>query len=289
MSKNIYDTFRGIQEKRKQCYDERSAAFIEHGKMSKDIIHKRLDKDIKAAVVFSDKEGPDEVIVFSFIEDDLQKSDYFIYKDTNFLVYEDIRLTDDDINYKKQRAVECNVMFTFEKDNYIGYYKSALRGSEDPDFVGKEIVIPKETPLLILPTNNKITINSEFVIEEKPFKVSEYDNITNKGITYYYLERSYNKNIPTVETTEENKTIDGLMGTNVIGATDAVLEPKILRAMTEYIFETENAYFAASPKIEVSARTRNQITFRVPFGISQVLIDIKRDGEVVSESYKVVI
>ena len=74
-------------------------------------------------------------------------------KNTNYLVYEENRLTDDDINYKKQKAVECNVAFTFNGTTFNGYYKSSLRGSEDQAFEGRQLISPDETPLLILPTN----------------------------------------------------------------------------------------------------------------------------------------
>lgn len=286
---NIYDIYRGVQTKRNECYDERSAAFIEQGKLSKEVFHIRLEKDIKAALVFKHQEGPDEVLVYSYLSDDLQKSDYFVYKNTNYLVYEENRLTDDDINYKKQKAVECNVAFTFNGTTFNGYYKSSLRGSEDQAFEGRQLISPDETPLLILPTNSIIKVNSEFIIEDKPFKVMEFDNITNKGISYYYLERSYRKKVSEVEgpsimsMTVEPEVIDELK-------TIETLEDNMaLRAMVQYTFKTEDAYFSTTPAVEIISRKRTEITFRVPFGISQVSIAIKQTGVIVDEVYKVVV
>ena len=75
--------------------------------------------------------------------------------------------------------------------------------------LGKKVVIPEETPLLVLPTNNSIDVKSEFVIEGKPFVVTEYDHITNKGITYYYLERGTIKKVEgTPEIIEEVVVVD---------------------------------------------------------------------------------
>ena len=74
----------------------------------------------------------------------------------------------------------------------------------------------------------------------------------------------------------------------VVANRDAALETS-LRAMTEYEFETQDAYFVASPKVDVLSRTRTSVKFRVPFGISQVVVDIKKDGQVESKLYKVVI
>jgi hypothetical protein len=45
---------------------------------------------------------------------------------------------------------------------------SSVRRKESPDFEGRQVLMPDEMPLLILPTNNVITINTNFVIEGKP-------------------------------------------------------------------------------------------------------------------------
>jgi hypothetical protein len=77
-------------------------------------------------------------------------------------------MTDDDITYKKQKAVECNVSFNIGENIYTGYFMSSVRRKESPDFEGRQVLMPDEMPLLILPTNNVITINTNFVIEGKP-------------------------------------------------------------------------------------------------------------------------
>jgi hypothetical protein len=252
--------------------------------LSKEVFHKRLNKDIKAALVFKHQEGPDEVLVYSYLKDDLQKSDYFVYKNTNYLVYEENRLTDEDINYKKQKAVECNVAFTFNGTVFNGYYKSSVRGKEDQAFEGRQLISPDETPLLILPTNTSIKVNSEFTIEDKPFKVMEFDSITNKGISYYYLERNYNVNAPeAISTTPQPEVVDDLE------IVETLVEDMALRAMVNYTFKTEDAYFATTPAVEIISRKRTEVTFRIPFGISQVSIAIKLEGVIVDELYKVVV
>lgn len=289
---SIYDIFRSVQEKRDTCYDERSAAFIIEGAMSKNIYHSRLEKTIPAALVFSHKEGPDEVIVYTLLEDDLLKGDYFVYDSVNYLVYEQNKLTDTDIIYKKQKAVECNVSFLFSGETFVGYYKSSVRGSEDPSFEGRQLLMPDETPLLILPTNDTITVNSEFIIEGKPFRVIEYDHITNKGITYYYLERGIIRR--TEAEANKTTTMSATQPTIVIQENQPVVQDQdseqlILRAMVEYTFLTEDAVFSATPAVELIQRKRNEIKFKVPFGIGEVAITTKIDGLNVQKLYKVVI
>lgn len=290
---SIYDIFRSVQEKRDTCYDERSAAFIIEGAMSKNIYHSRLKKQIPAALVFSHKEGPDETIVYTLLEDDLLKGDYFVYDSVNYLVYEQNKLTDTDIVYKKQKAVECNVSFLFSGETFVGYYKSSVRGSENPSFEGRQLLMPDETPLLILPTNNTLTINSEFVIEGKPFRVMEYDHITNKGITYYYLERGIIRTEPepqVARTTTRSKTQPTIVVQENKPVVQAQDSPQLtLKAMVEYSFTTEDALFSSTPAVEIIQRTRSQIKFKVPFGINEVAISTKVSGLVIQKIYKVVI
>jgi hypothetical protein len=168
MNKNVYDVFRTVAKKRATCFDTRSAAFITQGKLSKDIYHKRKNKIIKAGLVYRYQEGPDEAIVYTFIEDDLRKGDYFIYDDTDYLVYEDQKLVDENVNHKKHRAVECNISFSFNEQIFKGYFVSTLRRKSDPDLEGKQLLMPDEMPLLILPKNDSLTINSIFFIDDKP-------------------------------------------------------------------------------------------------------------------------
>jgi hypothetical protein len=168
MNKNVYDVFRTVAQKRATCFDTRSAAFITQGKLSKDIYHKRKNKVIKAGLVYRYQEGPDEAIVYTFKKDDLRKGDYFVYDHTDYLVYEDQKLVDENVDHKKHRAVECNVSFSFQGDIYKGYFVSTLRRKSDPDLEGKQLLMPDEMPLLILPKNNALTINSVFFIDDKP-------------------------------------------------------------------------------------------------------------------------
>lgn len=255
---NIYDDFREVQQIRTQNYDHRSAAFITVGKLAKTITHIRKDENISAALVFRHDEGPDEVLVYTFIEDDLQRGDYFAFENLEYLVYEENKLSDPDINHKKQRAVECNVTFDFEGAEFKGYFKSTMRRYNDENFEGKQLLVPEEKPLLMLPSTATLTINNEFDIEGKPWRIIEYDKITNKGITYYYLERGITKNItPSIEPTSF-----------------IAPEPEnTLAALVHHTFELPNGEFVASPEVEVLKRSLTSVTFTIPNGVNQVTIN----------------
>ena len=172
------------------------------------------------------------------------------------------------IDYKKQKAVECNVFFTHNSTDYIGYFASSIRTITENEFIGSQAILPDETPLLILPTG-ALTIGDTFIIDDtqKPWKIQEYDSITNRGISYLYLERG-------LAAKDETDVTDIVLEETVyLDETDT--DSTILRPMTEYTFVTSGAYFVTSPRVEILGRTLEAITFRIPFGIPTVRIETK--------------
>ncbi len=270
---NIYDTFRGVQAKKTSVYDERSAAFITEGILSTDITHIRTNEIIKAAVTFNDKEGPDDSIVYTLKttpeSNQLLKGDYYIYRNGNYFVYEDVKLTDAAFTWNKQRALECNVNFTIGDSTYNAYFLSMLRNEDDPSLKRYSAIISAENPLIIIPSSTVFKIGTAFMVEEKPFKIKEYDNITNRGITYLLLERNYVANITV--------------------PTPPIPPVNTLTAMVEYIFDTEDAYFSSTPRVTILQKTSTSIKFVVPYGITSVNIGIKVDNKVIETVYTVVI
>ena len=284
MMSNVYEIFRRVQKNKKACYDNRSAAFILEGKISQDIYHKRRNRSIKSALVFNDKEGPDEVTVFTFIKDDLQKSDYFIHNDVNYLVYEDVKQTDKDISHKKQKALECNIVFSVNGTSYNAFFVSTMRRKNNPSFQGRQGVLPDETPLMIVPKSLGIKIGTLFTVEGKPWKVIDYDDITNSGISYLYIERSFISKSEKIDEVLEPTFIDEEEVFEQSAAQGLSLKP-----MVQYTFDTEGAHFASTPRVQVVSRSMTAITFKVPFGIEEVQITTKKDGELVEHTYEVVL
>jgi hypothetical protein len=163
---------------------------------------------------------------------------------------------------------------------------SSLRRKENPDFEGRQLLMADEMPLLMLPTNNVITINTDFVIEGKPWKVVEYDNITNKGITYYYLERYFNK----VETLPEPPVVEPtVQAFSAFAIEENSINNFILKPMFEYIFSTEDAYFAATPSVEILSRDNSAVKVRIPLGLTEIAISYKQNGQLVEKLYQVVL
>ena len=79
---SVYDRYRRIQKRKRECEFEKSADFIRNGGVSVDVEHVRLDERRNAGLVFNHKEGPDDAIFFTelFYEKDREflKGDYFV-------------------------------------------------------------------------------------------------------------------------------------------------------------------------------------------------------------------
>ena len=60
-----------------------------------------------------------------------------------------------------------------------------------------------------------------------------------------------------------------------------------LDAGITYIFDTEEAYIKTSVPINILERKLTSIKFIIPFGTTELEIETKQAGEIVTESYKV--
>lgn len=283
MMTNVYDIFKSTQEKRSTSYDKKSAGFIVEGRMSQKVFVKRLNRDVSAAIVFDSKEGPDSASFYVLKNEDVVKTDYFIYDSVNYLIYEQIKLPDEKLPYKKFKAVECNVSFDYKENLYFGYFLSNLRSLGDSGFEARSVIMPDETSLLILPSSSSISISSSFMIEGKPWIVTEYDNISNKGISYYYIKRHFASNL-----TEEEFESEDIVFAPEDDVVDIQNEEISLKPMHEYEFETEMGFFSSTPKVELISRTIDKVVIKIPFGIEFVTLSFRKDGEVVEKSYSVV-
>lgn len=250
-----YKKFREVQAIKTSCYDERSAAFITEGLVSQGITHVRLNETIKAAIVVDMKEGADQTIVYTFNEDNLLKGDYFIYDDVYYVVYEEVKLTDSTLIWKKQLALECNVIVTVGSVNYRGYFLSSLRQKSFNTLENNLALLADQKSLIIMPTNSIFKIDLEIQIGSKGWKIIDYDNISNDSISYLYLER----------TSLSTETLE----------TYTPEDADILHPMVEYTFDTLEAYFVTSVEVNIISRSLTSIVFTIPFGVTSIDITTK--------------
>lgn len=273
-----FDLFRSRMANEEKCRQKFETSFITEGAAPIVIHILRLDEDRDATMVFTDAEGPDSAIVFTpkqvDREQDLLKTDYYTWDNKMYFVYEDVIIARD-VSYIKQRAYQCNAkVYILENDNFGrdddfgGYFISSLRSYVDVEFQQKLNVSDKEKPILIMPSADWIKIGAKVEVGGKPWKVIDYDSITNPGVTYMSLERDFFKK-----------------GSDMVENTDV----NILHAGIENTITTQDGYFNSSSPLIIKSRTASSVVFEIPYGIENVSITTMENDIEKTINYKVVV
>lgn len=184
---NAYDRYRRNFNVQKDCLRKKTAYFIENHESSVEINVLRTEEDIPAVLVFSDKEGADEVYLFVSANDDFQVQDYFTWNSTTFFAFEKVEVVKE-VDYIKYKVLQCNV---FVNNSFWAYFRSTLRAARDNTLSG-HTEISTLIPLLICPRNSQLTIGGTLSFNDQSWDIEDGDIFTLTGIGYYYLSRGLN-------------------------------------------------------------------------------------------------
>lgn len=271
---STFNLFRKKQQNNEDCRNKFESSFIFEG-TSAVIIHSlRLNVNKQAALIISDKEGPDTNLVFTYKErvkdNELLKGDYYTWKNNTYLVYEDIDIVRE-VAYKKQKSYQCNASFEMDGNIWHGYYVSSLAKYVDTTLQGNLNITDNDKPILILPQVDWMAVGTKIVISGKPYKIIDFDAITNSGIVYCSLDRDFVSKCENVEVQNE-------------------LNAAVLTAGVESTIDTNFGYFQSDGEVEIVSKTYNKVKFIVPYGINTITIttkdELKND---ITVEYKVVI
>ena len=271
---STFDLFRKKQQNNEDCRDKIESSFILEGTSAVVIYSLRLNANKRAALIITDKEGPDTNLVFTYKEqvkdNELLKGDYYSWENNTYLVYEDVSLVRETL-YKKQKSYQCNVSFDYNGQKWHGYYVSSLAKYVDTTLQSNLNITDNDKPILILPQLDWITVGVKLVIGKKPYKIIDFDAITNSGIVYCSLDRDFISKEEDIEYNVENSSM--------------VLTPGIVTEVC-----TKYGYFKSDCKVEILAKTYDKVSFIVPYGIDKITITTKDEykNDIVVE-YKVVI
>ena len=273
------------------CAIKHRSSFIENGTSSTIIYHVRRSVDKPAALIMTDKEGPDTTLVYTYKEarscDELLKGDYFIWKDEYYFVFEDVRKVQQ-VGYKKQKTYQCNVEFEIGNTKYWAYYVSSLSSYVGEGLESKLNIADQEKPILVIPHQDVIKLGATGIIDGKPWKIVDIDFITNKGIDYCSLELDFiQKNTEDLctgdcEDCEVKQDCDDYKVKHPNEGINTIHCGQPITTMTE------DGYFVCG-EAEIVERTANKVVFIVPFGVAEVEVAIKSNGEIIKTKYKVVI
>lgn len=122
--------------------------------------------------------------------------------------------------------------------------------------------------------------------------VQEIDNISVPGIAYYSLAPTTigkaNTMMRTAEPQKESYIVRAVENPYVV-VDEHVDEEGInyIGSNINVTLSTEGGYFNYNnPAIKVIARSATQVIFCLPFGVDEVVVETRKDGEVVSATYR---
>ena len=116
---------------------------------------------------------------------------------------------------------------------------------------------------------NEFSCGDKLVIGGRPWLIQESDFISSPGITYYSV-------MPTTISKDNFVANEDETNTNGIVSYNQIIN-----------IPTEDGYFNYSnTNIVIVQRTKTNIQFYMPFGVSEVDISVKENGNIITKTYK---
>lgn len=191
---NAYDRYRRNYQVQSDCLNKKTAYFIQNHESSVLINVNRTEEEIPAVLVFTDKEGADEILLYVSVDDNFVNTDYFTWNGITFFAYEKVEVVKT-VDYVKYKALQCNV---FVNNSFWAFFRSTLRGARDDTLSGRT-EISTLIPLLIAPKNPELKIGEQINFNEQVWDIEDGDIFSLTGIGYYYLSRGINPHDPEEE------------------------------------------------------------------------------------------
>lgn len=280
-----FSRFQERNKKRTVANNQLNTSFIFKGYPSIEI-KGSADQRIQASVV--NKQEKDYAYVFTQTQDELAIGSIWTAKNLNLLITEEITIIKD-VNWHKYHALLCNV----QVDNHWGYFKGPEKSFLDVALEREVVWESPQKPILVLP-ENVLNFRDKIVIRGRAWLVQEYDAISTPGLVYYSLKPTtvskevVAENINKEVYVEKHEKIEA---TVVEAPIESRLEGSIINigANIPIKVSTQNGYFKSSNKnIKIEKRNMDDVTFSIPFGVSEVLIEVKEEGDIVEKTYRVV-
>lgn len=257
-----YNAFRRKLDISENCIANYESSFITDGTSAVKIYSLRLDSYKQAAIIITDKEGPDTSLVYTFKERakecELLKGDYYTWNNNTYFVYENVPVVVDG-KYKKQRSYQCNVTVECGDNRCGGYFVSSLAKYMDTTLQSNLNISDNDKPILVLPDCDWTKNGTKVVIKNKPYKIIAVDNITNDGIAYCSLDRDFLDKFEDAAPELANVLIAGI----------------------EQELNIADGVFETNYKVEIVSKTADKVAFIIPYGLNEIIIN--------GATYKVVV
>ena len=247
--------------------------------LSIDITPVDFATEIQAAVV--NQQEKDKAYIYTQLNTPLPIGSIWGAKTLCWLIAEEI-ITIKDVNWHKYLSYLCNIQVEDVWGYFIGPEKRYINIANEKDASLESL----QKPVLVLP-EGILGFKDKIVIKDRPWQVQEWDAISSPGLIYYSLRAT----TISKEVAEEHEGEDVYIERAKNETTPIIITPtevnnkNIINNNIDITVSTEEGYFKYNKKIAVKRHTANQVIFSIPFGITEVTIQTKKDGEVVSTTY----
>ena len=280
-----FSRFQERNKKRTVAQNKLNTSFIFKGYPSIEI-QGSADQKIQASVV--NKQEKDYAYVFTQTQDELEIGSVWAAKNLHLLITEEITIIKD-VDWHKYHALLCNVQI----DNRWGYFKGPEKSFLDVVLEKEVIWESPQKPVLVLP-ENILNFRDKIVIKGRAWLIQEYDAISTPGLVYYSLKPTTISKEVAAENTGKDTYIEKHEEPiiNVVENPISLLsEANVLHISPNVpiTLSTEDGYFKTTNKnLKIQKRTASIVVFSIPFGISEVAVEVKEKGDIVTKTYRVV-
>ena len=280
-----FSRFQERNKKRTVAQNKLNTSFIFKGYPSIEI-QGSADQKIQASVV--NKQEKDYAYVFTQTQDELEIGSVWTAKNLHLLITEEITIIKD-VNWHKYHALLCNVQI----DNHWGYFKGPEKSFLDVVLEKEVIWESPQKPVLVLP-ENILNFRDKIVIKGRAWLIQEYDAISTPGLIYYSLKPTTISKEVAAENTGKDIYIEKHEEPiiNVVENPISLLSEDSVFNISPNVpitLSTEDGYFKTTNKnLKIQKRTASMVVFSIPFGISEVAVEIKEKGDIVTKTYRVV-
>ena len=226
--------------------------------------------------------------MFTQTQDELEIGSVWAAKNLHLLITEKITIIKD-VDWHKYHALLCNVQI----DNHWGYFKGPEKSFLDVVLEKEVIWESPQKPVLVLP-ENILNFRDKIVIKGRAWLIQEYDAISTPGLVYYSLKpTTISKEVAAENTGKDiyvEKHEEPII--NVVENPISLLSEDSIFNISPNVsitLSTEDGYFKTTNKnLKIQKRTASMVVFSIPFGISEVAVEVKEKGDIVTKTYRVV-
>jgi hypothetical protein len=265
------------QSSRKNMLD-----FMEKSPSRVEVTLKRTDSTITSVIISSYKEGPDELIMFTYLEDvDTSKNvvvgDLVTDLHKTYIVFEEYRHPNV-ADYKKHKILECNVLVGYDSKTINGYFLST--GRKFANMLNEElnssssINIYENKSIVVLPKDSGITIGKRLILAAQTWKVVNIDSVSSNNNMYLSIELDISNSSIDTATVAGDPIVPIVEGV----FTSEVLTPGvdvIIEAGSEHSIITNLGYIRFDSEVDIISQTTTSVTFRTPYDVSSLEVITK--------------